>query len=333
MKVSMSVNQFNNKFYGLKFSKEYREGRNPVWFKSEGYTLAGNLFLPSGFSPSKQYPTVVVVTPAGAVKEQAAGLYAKQLSEIGYVTLAFDHRTFGESEGFPRYREDPFMKVYDIKNALTFINCLDFVDDKNVGLLGICSGAGYSAYAAAFDLRVKAVATVSGIFDFPGWVTSAGALPFEEMLQKSASARKKYYQSGEAEYVDAWYGETSFASSPKDWEKRNQFWNQASHYYREEGDRGWYKVTNGDYRDAQCIDNRYMMNANPILKYLGERALLAIRGENALTGPLSDEAITYTNKGFGELYSIKGKTHIDLYHKTDEAIEKLKKFYGINLEK
>lgn len=313
--------------YGITYAQELKPGKNPVWFRSEGFKLAGNVFTPPTYQKDKVYPTIVTVTPAGAVKEQAAGLYAKQLAELGYITLAFDHRTFGESEGWPRYREDPFMKVYDIKHAVTFMTCLDQVSENNLALLGICSGAGYAAYAAAFDCRVQGVATVSGIFDFPGWVTQAGALPFEEMLQTSAKARRKFYTTGEADYVDAWYGETKFAATPQDWETRDQFWSQASQYYREGGNRDWYKVTNGDYRDAQCVDNRYMMNANPVLKYLGDRKLLAIRGQDALTGGLSDEAISFTNKGHGELFVIPGKSHIDLYHQTEEAMKKLGQFY------
>jgi len=152
------------------------------------------------------------------------------------------------------------------------------------------------------------------------------------MLEKSANACKKFYQTGEAEYVDARYAETDFAETPEEWETRNQFWSQASQYYREGDNRGWYKVTNGDYRDAQCIDNRYdnryMMNANPMLKYMGDRKLLAIRGEIALTGGLSDEAISFKNKGSGELFVVPGKSHIDLYYKTEEAMTKLTEFYS-----
>jgi alpha/beta superfamily hydrolase len=41
------------------------------------------------------------------VKEQVTGTYAEALTGAGYVTLAFDHRGFGGSEGTPRQHEDP----------------------------------------------------------------------------------------------------------------------------------------------------------------------------------------------------------------------------------
>ncbi|PWJ44442.1 alpha/beta hydrolase [Sediminitomix flava] len=322
------------KNFGIKYSTALKAGKNPVWFMSEGYKLQGNLFTPANFDATKKYTTIVTATPAGAVKEQSTGLYAERLASLGYIALSFDHRTFGESEGTPRYREDPFMKVYDIKNAVTFLSCLQSVDEDNIVGLGICSGAGYVAYAAAFDPRIKKVATVSGIFDFAGWVTTAGALPFDEMLETSIKARKHYYLTNEEQYVDAWYGETDFAEDQSQWETRNQFWKQASHYYREGGNRGWYKVTNGDYRDAQSIDIRYMMNVNPMLKYLNDRPLLAIRGEIALTGPLSDEAISYTNEGRGELFIVEGASHIDLYHVEEAvsiAIDKIHQLFNESL--
>lgn len=323
------------KNFGIKYSSKLLPGKNPVWFTSDGFKLAGNVFTPPDFKEGRVYSTLVTVNPAGAVKEQSAGFYSEKLANLGYITLAFDNRTFGESEGFPRYSEDPFMKVFDIKNAVTFMSCLDAVNEKSMGLLGLCSGAGYAAYAAAFDIRVRAVATVSGIFDFAGWIVADGELSFDEMLRTSAEARKKYYLTGEADYVDAWYGECPHAVTKEDWKKRNRLWNELTHYYREGGNRGWYKVTNGDYRSAQCIDNRYMMNVNPVLKYLGERKFLAIRGEVAETGPLSDEAVSFANRGCGELFVVRGASHTDLYHVEDKvsiAIDKLKTFYAETLD-
>ena len=322
------------KNYEIKYTERLIPGKNPVWFTSQGCRLEGNLYTPSNFDPTQTYPAIVTSNPAGAIKEHSAGLYSEKLKEHGFILLAFDNRTWGASEGFPRYTEDPFMKVEDNKNAVTFLSCLDCVNTNKISILGICSGAGYAAYTACFDIRLRSVATVSGIFDFAGWITSDSAISFDEMLLRSANARKSYYETGKADYVDGWYGETPFAASKSDWSKRNRLWNELSQYYREGGDRDWYKVTAGDHRSAQCIDNRYMMNANPMLKYLNDRKLLAIRGEEAMTGPMSDEAVGYVNEGNGELFSVPGASHTDMYHvedKVNQAVEKLADFFGRTL--
>lgn len=328
-----NIMEFPKKFtpqFGINYSAKLKPGRNPVWFTSMEKKLAGNLYTPENFNEKEKYPTIVTINPAGATKEQSCGFYANKLREYGFIVLSFDNRTWGESEGWPRYVEDPFMKVEDTKNATTFLSCLDCVDEKKMAILGICSGAGYAAYTACFDIRLKSVATVSGIFDFPGWITQASVIPFDEMLQASANARKQTYLTGKSEYVQGWWGETV-----EDHKKRDQLWDQLTQYYCEGGNRGWYHVTNGDYRAVECVDNRYMMNVNPLLKYLGKRKLLAIRGEVSETGDLSNDAMEFMNKGCGEVFNVPKATHTDMYHveeKVNVAIKKLVSFYKDTLK-
>ena len=73
--------------------------------------LAGLLYLPTDFDLRKNYPAVVVTGPMLSVKEQAQSVYAKRLTEAGYVTLVFDGAYFGESEGMPRGQELPDVKL------------------------------------------------------------------------------------------------------------------------------------------------------------------------------------------------------------------------------
>ncbi len=44
-------------------------------------------------------PAIAVCGPFGAVKEQAAGLYAQTMAERGFLTIAFDPSFTGESGG------------------------------------------------------------------------------------------------------------------------------------------------------------------------------------------------------------------------------------------
>mgnify|MGYP002064458387 CR=1 FL=1 len=79
-----------------------KPGENKVSFISEGQKLAGLLYLPEDYQKGEKRPAIVFIRPGTGVKEQTAGLYAKLLSEKGFVTLAFDPRGFGESEGLVR---------------------------------------------------------------------------------------------------------------------------------------------------------------------------------------------------------------------------------------
>ena len=70
-----------------------------IQFKSAGLSLAGNLFYPKNWEEGQKYPAIVVSGSWTTVKEQMAGLYAEKLADKGFISLAFDFRNFGESEG------------------------------------------------------------------------------------------------------------------------------------------------------------------------------------------------------------------------------------------
>jgi putative sterol carrier protein len=84
-------------------------------FTSGGDRLVGLLYFPEG------QPVAAVVTtgPLTSVKEQATGAYARALGARGFVALAFDHRSFGESDGEPRQFEHPEQKAADVNAAVT----------------------------------------------------------------------------------------------------------------------------------------------------------------------------------------------------------------------
>ncbi|WP_394953753.1 alpha/beta hydrolase [uncultured Helicobacter sp.] len=61
-----------------------------VSYDTRGLKAVANVYLPPNFTSSGKYPAIVVAHPNGGVKEQVAGLYAQNLAQMGYVTLAFD---------------------------------------------------------------------------------------------------------------------------------------------------------------------------------------------------------------------------------------------------
>ncbi|HFD1635905.1 TPA: alpha/beta hydrolase [Enterococcus faecium] len=131
-----------------------------VLFKNRyGFTLAGHLYLPINFDVDKKYQTLVISGPFGAVKEQSSGLYAQTFAERGFVTLAFDQSTTGESSGSVRNVASPDIFVEDFSAAVDFVGIQSFVDREKIGVIGICGLGSHALTAASIDKRIKATAT------------------------------------------------------------------------------------------------------------------------------------------------------------------------------
>jgi uncharacterized protein len=137
-----------------------RLGLRRIKFENRGIPIIGNLHLPADFDGGLSWPALVLTTPGSSVKEQIGGVYASRMAERGFVALTFDPSYQGESGGKPRDREDPAVRVEDIKCALDFLMTQDFIDQERVGLLALCAGGGYGVNAALTEHRFKAIGTV-----------------------------------------------------------------------------------------------------------------------------------------------------------------------------
>ncbi|MXX08348.1 MAG: lysophospholipase [Synechococcus sp. SB0673_bin_10] len=130
-----------------------------VSFDSHGNLLQGALYLPE--TAATPLPAVVVTGAWTTVKEQMAGTYARELAVRGYAALAFDFTGWGQSEGTPRYVEDPATKTADIHAAAALMAAREEIDPARIAGLGICASSGYMAAAVADDDKFQRVALVA----------------------------------------------------------------------------------------------------------------------------------------------------------------------------
>jgi len=167
-----------------------------VTFKNRDWDVAATLRLPDGFDASKQYAAIICGHPISSCKEQTSGaIYGQQLTEAGFITLAFDASTQGASGGEPRFSEDPPTRVEDFRCAVDYLVTLPYVDEARIGVLGVCGGGGYAVSAATTDHRMKAVATVVaanyGRLMREGDLSSDAALKTLEALAKQRTAEAR----------------------------------------------------------------------------------------------------------------------------------------------
>lgn len=184
---------------------------NPVTYKQNGIDIAANVYLPANFDENKNYPAVVVAHPNGGVKEQVAGLYAQKLAEQGYVTVAADAMYQGASGGEPRHTDKPYLREESIHGMVDYISTFKGVDEKRLGILGICGGGGYTLKTAQSDKRLKAVATLS-MFN-SGRVRRNGYMDsqldtVQARLQKAVEARAEAVKTGKERLVGSMAGIT-----------------------------------------------------------------------------------------------------------------------------
>jgi dienelactone hydrolase len=178
--------------------------KQKITFESEGLKVVGNLFRPQNAEQGISLPAVLVAGAMAGFKEQVAGSYAERIAKGGFVTLALDHRHFGESEGDPRQHEDPAKKMEDFKNALSFMSTIKGIDRERIGVCGISMGGGYMLQLAAFDRRVKAVSIVASGLNLGDTLSEMlGKEGFVNFLKEFNKSRQKHYETGEVQYIPA----------------------------------------------------------------------------------------------------------------------------------
>jgi fermentation-respiration switch protein FrsA (DUF1100 family) len=302
--------------------------RTDVSFDSADIQIAGHLYTPDDNHVGPR-PAIVVGHPGSGVKEQAAGLYARHLSEQGFVTLAFDAAYQGESGGTPRGLEDPAHRIEDIKAAVSFLTTRQEADPERISALGICASGGYALAATASDHRIKAVATVSAVDIARQFRDGADGTQdpavFQQMLDAAAAARAAEAR-GE--------GPQSFQLFPDTAEQARALGGQ--HGF--EGFEYYISGPTAHPRSARfltwsSIDHMAAFDAFRFVSLIGPRPLLMIAGREAVTSWMSIRAFQNAT-GPKDLHWIGGASHNDLYYKEQyvgPAVTKLTGFFTSNL--
>ena len=281
-----------------------------------GITLAADMYKPR--NTEGKLAAIAVCGPFGAVKEQAAGLYAQTMAERGFLTMAFDPSFTGESGGQPRYMASPDINTEDFQAAVDYLSCREDVDAEKIGIIGICGWGGMALNTAALDTRIKAT-VASTMYDMTR-VNANGYFDAED----SEAARYEKKKALNAQRIED-YKSGSYALGggvvdplPED----------APFYVKDYHD--YYKTPRGYH--ARSLNSNGGWNVTgtmsfmnqPILRYSNEirSAVLIIHGEKAHSCYFSRDAYAAMveddpNPENKELLIIPGAVHTDLYDKLD----------------
>lgn len=317
------------------FPKSDKINHSKVTFYNRyGITLAADMYVPKNVDG--KLAAIGVCGPFGAVKEQAAGLYAQTMAERGFLTIAFDPSYTGESGGQPRFMASPDINTEDFQAAVDFLSVQDTVDAEKIGIIGICGWGGMALNVAALDTRIKATAAVT-MYDMTR-VNANGYFDSEATEEDRFEKKKALNAQRITDYKNGSYALGGGVVEPLP-EDAPFYVKDYYDYYKT--DRGYHVRSlnsNGGWNTIGCLS---FMN-QPILKYSNEirSAVLMIHGEKAHSCYFSRDAYADMTKNSKytdnkELFIIPDAVHTDLYDGGDKdwiPFDKLERFFKENLK-
>ena len=294
------------------FPKSYKVDHRKVTFVNRyGITLAADMYSPKG--ATGKLPAIAVSGPFGAVKEQSSGLYAQQLAERGYLTIAFDSSFTGESGGMPRRVASPDINVEDFSSAVDFLSVQPQVDADRIGILGVCGWGGIAIQSAINDPRIKAT-VASTMYDMTR-VTANGYFDGDNSVEKRNAARAAMAAQRTADYQSGEYKRAGGVVDPLP-DDAPQF---VKDYY------AYYKTPRGFHpRSGNSTDGWNATSALPFMnfkffEYAGEleNAVLIVHGDKAHSYYFGKDTFALLKGDNKQLLTVKGASHCDLYDQID----------------
>lgn len=204
LKKQMEAERGSIERYHVSFQAEEKHG------VEANDRVTGWLLVPAG-ARERPLPAMICIysTTQGSGKDQTIGIsgrtrdeipdtteggrsYGLDLARYGYVTLSIDMLADGEriEAGEKVHQTRPFYarhpewsivgkNIWDIQRSVDFLQTLDFVDGRNIGITGLSLGGHMSVFAAAFEPRIGATISVGGVYDWhrptESWARSKGA--------------------------------------------------------------------------------------------------------------------------------------------------------------
>lgn len=294
------------------FPKRDKVDHSKVTFHSRyGITLAADLYMPK--NRTGKMAALAVAGPFGAVKEQAAGLYAQKLAEMGFLTIAFDPSFVGESGGRARNVASPDINTEDYSAAVDYLSNRSDVNSDKIGIVGICGFGGFAINAAAMDTRIKATVT-STMYDISR-CTSNGYFDYtkdQDTLKKERMERRKVLNEERTiDYKNGNYKRDGGVVDPLPADAPQFVKDYYDYYKTKRGYHPWSLNSNDGWNLTSALSFTNM----PILTYADEieSPVLIIHGEKAHSRYFSEDAFKKLKGNNKELLIVPGANHTDLY--------------------
>jgi fermentation-respiration switch protein FrsA (DUF1100 family) len=176
--------------------------KRAVEFYSEGFKLCGDVYTPDDLGPGERRAAVLLCHGYTGVKDLYLPDNARVLNEAGYVSMTFDYKGWGDSEG-SRSRLAPYSRVMDVQAAMTCLGLQAEVDPEKIGIYGTSYGGATVSWVGAVDQRAKCIVSVVGIGNGARWMSRVRRVDeWFDLLERSKSDREKRSSIGKSEFVE-----------------------------------------------------------------------------------------------------------------------------------
>ena len=305
------------------FPKSSKVDHEKVTFVNRyGITLAADLYKPAG--AEGKLPAIAVSGPFGAVKEQSSGLYAQEMAERGFLTMAFDPSFTGESGGNVRYVASPDINTEDFSAAVDYLSNREDVDSDRIGIIGVCGWGGMAINAAAMDTRIKAT-VASTMYDMTR-VNAKGYFDEADSADARYEMKKALNEQRTKDYAAGTYALAGGVIDPL---PDDAPWFVKDYYAYYKTDRGYHPRSLNSNNGWNMTSSLSFINM-PILQYAHEirSAVMVLHGEKAHSRYFGEDAFKMLQGENKELVIVPGATHVDLYDQKDIIpFEKVQQFF------
>jgi hypothetical protein len=306
------------------FPKSDKVNHKKVTFVNRyGITLVADMYIP--IEAKGKLSAVVVSGPFGAVKEQSSGLYAQQLAERGFLTIAFDPSFTGESGGMPRRVASPDINTEDFSAAVDFLSVQENVDVNRIGILGICGWGGLAINAAAADTRIKAT-VASTMYDMSR-VTSNGYNDSTDSADARYAMKEALNAQRTEDYYNGSYTRSGGVVDPLP-DDAPLFVKQYYAYYKTP--RGFHPRS-GNSTDGWNVTSSLPFINFPLLSRAGEirNAVMVVHGEIAHSRYFGEDAFKLLKGDNKKLMIVPDANHCDLYDNLEKIpMDAIAEFYN-----
>lgn len=281
--------------------------RRNVSFTSQGVRCSGWLYIPDDLMAGQKAPALVMANAITATKEMVLPAYAEKFAAAGYVSLAFDFRSLGESEGEPRGQIFATEQIEDIRNAISWLSLQPEVDPNRIGAWGASFGGAHVLYLAAFDKRIKAaVAAIPSMRTIDTMVHFIGRQGLAQIQGFLAWDRTTRYQSGAVTYMKTVSDGSENAMLPNP--EANEFYNRQA------------KTIAPNWNSQVTVESlEKLLEYDPTyaIEFISPTPLLMIVGEKDMSQPANLSLEAYARAGEPKKLVMMPSGHTEMLEKAE----------------